>query len=80
MFPSLSLEVSHGGPFAAAMVQGMHHMLTCLFSCRPKRVREVLGYDSTANGGRLPIFGDRDAIQLAHMDFDSRGHFPQRGD
>ena len=55
-------------------------MLTCLFSCRPERVGEVLGHDSTANGGRFPIFGDRDAVQLAHMDFDAMGHFPQRGD
>jgi len=50
-------------------------MLTCLFSCRPKRVRKVLGDDSTANGGRLPIFGDHDAVQLAHMDFDAMRHF-----
>jgi len=67
-------------PFTTTMVQGIQHMLTCLFSCRPKRVREVLGDNPTANGGRLPIFGDRDAVQLAHMDFNAMGHFPQRGD
>ena len=62
------------------MVQGVHHLLTCPFSCRPKCVREVLGDDSTANGGRLPILRDRDAAQLAQMDLDAMGHFAQRGD
>lgn len=53
-------------------------MLTCLFPCRPECVREVFGQDSTANGDRLPIRGDRDVVQLAQMDFDARGHLPQR--
>jgi len=80
MFQLLPLEISHRVFFTIIVVQENHHMLTCLFSCRPERVGEVLGHDSTANGGRFPIFGDRDAVQLAHMDFDTMGHFPQRGD
>jgi hypothetical protein len=62
------------------MAKGVYHMLTGLFSCCPERVREVHGNDSTANGGRLPIFSNHDAIQLAQMDFDAMRHFPQRGD
>ena len=54
--------------------------LTCLFSCGPKGIRDVLGHDPTPKGGGLSIFGDLDAAQLIHIDLDAMGHLPQRGD
>lgn len=57
-----------------------HKLLTCLFSCCPEFVRKIPGDDPTANGGRLSIFGNVDAVQLAHIDLNTMGHFTQRGD
>lgn len=51
-----------------------YHLLTCLFSCGPKSLRDVCGQCTAAEGSRFSILGDLDGLELVHPDRNSALH------